>query len=102
MYMAFVRFGWILLLMIPYAVELSVWIGVLGCLCSNSSRIIRMYDASLSAIYRAHSSASTAADMTFLMICAMASMASLFGGNAVLFDKKKCPPDRLRASGSLR
>ena len=36
--------------MTPYAVEFSVWIGVLGCLCPNSSRTIRMYAASLAAI----------------------------------------------------
>ena len=43
MSMAFVHFGWILLLITPSAVELSIWVGVLGCLYTNSLRIIRMY-----------------------------------------------------------
>ena len=36
-----------------------------------------------------------------LMICDLVRMAPLFGGNIVLFDKKKCPPDQLHASNSL-
>ena len=50
MSMDFVRFGWILLLTTPSAVELSVWIGVLGCLCPNYSITMGMYAASLAAI----------------------------------------------------
>ena len=50
MSMDFVRFGWILLSMTPSAVELSVCIGVLGCLCPNYWRIICMYAASMAAI----------------------------------------------------
>ena len=49
MSMSFVHFGWIFLLMTPYAVKLSVFIGVLDCLCPNYSRIMRMYAASLEA-----------------------------------------------------
>ena len=102
MSMDFVRFGWMLLLITPSAVELSVCIGVLGCLCPNYLRIMFMYDASLAAIYRAPSSSPDADDMTVLIICAMVSMAPLFGGNVMLFDKKNFPPARLCASGSLR
>ena len=50
MSMAVVCFGWILLSMNPSAAELSVCIGVLGCLCPNSSRIMRMHAASLADI----------------------------------------------------
>ena len=46
MSMALVRFGWTVLLMIPSAVELSVCMGVRGCACPISSRMIRMYTAS--------------------------------------------------------
>ena len=46
MSIALVHFGWILLLISPSAVELSVWIGVLGCLCPNDTRMILMYAAS--------------------------------------------------------
>ena len=87
--------------MTPSAVELSVWIGVLGCLCPNYSRMICMYDASRVAIQRSPSSDSAADDMTLFMICEMVSMAPFFGGNTVLFDKKKFPPVRLRGSDSL-
>ena len=50
----------------------------------------------------APSSASAVDDMTFLIICAMVSMAPFFGGNVVFFDRKKCPLARLRSSSSLR
>ena len=50
----------------------------------------------------APSSDSAADDMTFFMICVMVSMAPLFCGNTVLFEKKKWPLDRMCASGSLR
>ena len=44
------RVGWILLLMTNSAVDFSVCIGFVGCLCPIHSRIIRMYAASLAAI----------------------------------------------------
>ena len=68
---------------------------------SQFFKIIRMYAASWEAMYKAHSSALAADDMTFFIICAMVSMGSLFGVNTVLFDKKKWPPARLHASDSL-
>ena len=46
----FVRFGWILLLMTPSDVELSVCSGVLGCLCTKYVRMMRIYATSLEAI----------------------------------------------------
>ena len=100
--MYLVLLGWILLLMNPSAVELSVCIGVLGFFCPNTSRVIRMYAAYRASMYRAPSLASAADDMTFFMICEMVSMAPLFGGNTVLMDMKKWPPFRLRGYGLLR
>ena len=44
------NFGSILLLITPYAVELSVWIGVICRLCPNYSIIIHMYAASMADI----------------------------------------------------
>ena len=38
--------GRILLLIIPSAVELSVWIGVGGCLCPSASKMVRAWAAS--------------------------------------------------------
>ena len=83
MSMAFVRFGVILLLMTPSAMALSVWMGVGGCLWPISSRIIRMYTASLAIMYNAASSASVADDMTCFIMCAMLRMAPLLGGLSV-------------------
>ena len=37
------------------AVDLSVWIIVLGCLCLNYSKIIQIYDVYRMAMYRAPS-----------------------------------------------
>ena len=53
-------------------------------------------------MYNAASSASVADDIPFLMMCAMLRMAPLFGGSSLLLDRKKWPPARLRALGSLR
>jgi hypothetical protein len=52
-------------------------------------------------MYRPVSSASVAEDITFLMMCAMFSIAPLFGGTVVLLERKKCPPAWLRAFGLL-
>ena len=64
--------------------------------------MIQMCADSWAAMYRQPSSASSADDMKFFMICEMVSMAPLFGGNTVFFYKTKWPPSQLRASGSLR
>ena len=53
-------------------------------------------------MYREPSLASASNDMTFFMFFAMVSMASLFGGNTVLFGMKKGPLAQLHASGWLR
>ena len=68
MSIVFVRFGCILALMTASAMALSVWMGVGGCLCPISSRMMRMYTASRAMMYKAASSASVAEDMTFLMM----------------------------------
>jgi hypothetical protein len=68
MSIAFVRFGCIFPLITPSAIELSVCIGVGGCLCPISSKIILMYTDSRAMIYNAASSASVADVMTCLMI----------------------------------
>ena len=71
-----------------------------GCLCPNSSSMILMYTALRAIMYSPESSASVADDITFLMMCAMFSTAPLFGGMAVSFDRKKCPPALLGALGA--
>lgn len=100
MSIALVRFGCIFPLMTASAIALSVWSGVGGCLCPNLSSIILMYTASHAMMNKPASSASVADDMTFLS--AMLSIAPLLGGIVVSLDRKKCPPARLRALGSLK
>ena len=102
MSMALVRLGCTLPFTTASAIELSVCIGVGGCLCPNSSNTARMYTASRAIMYSAASSASVADDITFLMMCAMLSMAPLLGGSSESKDMKKWPPALLLALGSLR
>ena len=72
--------------MMPSAVELSVWIGVLGCLCPISSKIFLILTPFFALINNAPSSASAADDMTALMISATFKMAPLFGGKGTSSD----------------
>ena len=83
MSMDLVLLGWILLLMNPSVFELLVWIVVLGFLCPNLLRIIRIYAASMMEIYRAPSLASAADDMAFLMMWVMLRMAPLLWDTVV-------------------
>jgi hypothetical protein len=64
MSMAFVCLGWILWLITPSAVKLSVWIGVCGRGWPILASICRKYAASFAFKYRAPSSASAANDIT--------------------------------------
>ena len=69
---------------------------------ASSSNMILMYTASRAIMCSPASSALVADDITFFMICAMFNTAQLFGGMGVSLDRKKCPPARLRAPGSLK
>ena len=102
MSIAFVRFGVILPLTTPSAIELSVCNGVGGCGCPISSKMIRMYTASRAMMYNAPNSASVADDMTCLMMWAILRRAPLFVGTSPPLERKKCPPALLLAFGSLR
>ncbi len=82
-----VAFAIILLLIRPCAVELSVWMGVRGCACPNSSRVFRIETAVFTFKNNAPNSASAADDIMFLMIVDRLTTAPLFGGDSVLFDK---------------
>ena len=97
MSMALVRLGIIFPLTTPSAIALSVWSGVCGCLCPNSSRMILMYTASRAMMYNAANSASVADDITCLMTWAMLRTAPLFGGMFAPLDREKIPPALLRA-----
>jgi hypothetical protein len=58
--------------------------------------------ASRANMYRPASSALVADDKTFLMMCAMFSIAQLFGGMVVLLERKKYPLAQLQAFGLLK
>ncbi len=68
MSMAFVRFGWTRKLMMLSAVKLSVWMGVGGCVCAISSKILRSLTPLCAFMYNAPILASAADDMTDLMM----------------------------------
>ena len=76
-----VRFGCILLLITPSAVELSICIGVGSWGCPISPSMFLRYTASFALMNSAPSSALAAEDMTAFIIWAMLSMAPLLGGN---------------------
>ena len=101
MSIAFVHFGCILPLHTEYAIALSVCNGVVGWLCPISYNIIMMYNASHAMMYSAASSDSVADVMTCLIMWAMLIIVPLFWGIIASLDKKKCPPARLLAFGSL-
>ena len=61
-----------------------------------------MKTASRAMMYNVVSLASVAEAIPCLMMWAIFSMAPLLGGISALEDRKKWPPARLRAPGSLR
>ena len=92
MSMDFSRFLEMLLWTTPCAVILSVCIGVGGCVCHISSSDWCDGMAYFQLTKSAPSSASVADDMTALIILSIVNTAPLLGGNAMVFDMKKCPP----------
>ncbi len=86
--MAFVAFGWILWLTTPYAVELLVCIGVVGCGWPISSSVVRWGTACLALMNNAPNSNSAAEDMTALIICEIFKTARLFAGILSFIERK--------------
>eukprot|EP00956_Cyclotella_meneghiniana_P040712 scaffold203044_cov46-Cyclotella_meneghiniana.AAC.1 len=72
----------------PSAVELSVCMGVGGCLWPISSNIFRSSTALRALIYNPPVSVSAADDMTALIISATLWMAPLLGGRGTFSDRK--------------
>ncbi len=62
-------------------VELSVWMGVCGCGCPNSSNVCRIDTAVLALMNSAPSLASAANDITVLIICKMFNTAPVVDGD---------------------
>lgn len=86
MSIALVALGWILFVTTPCAVELSVWMGVAGCLCPISSSVILIGMAAFAFKNTAPNSASAADDMTAFIIVDIVKTAPLLGGNATSSD----------------
>ena len=80
--------GTIVLLTTPEAVELSIWIGLLGWGQPMSMRVWRWGIISHAVMNRAASSASAADAITNLMIWAMESTAPLKRGNGSFSERK--------------
>ena len=70
----------------PTAVELSHWMGDLGCGHPISMRDWRSGTMALAQMKRPASSASAAEDMTFLMICATVRTGPLYVGAGTFSD----------------
>ena len=98
----FVRRGWMLFVTTPSAVLLSVWIGVLGCLCPISCSSCWMDTAWDALMYNPANSALAALNMTDLMMLEVLMIAPLLGGFLTSDDMKKCPPVLLQAPDSLK
>ena len=81
---------------------LLVCMGVWGCLWPISASVVLCGTASCALMYNAPNSASAAEDMTALMSWARLSTAPLLAGSSQSDERKKCPPARLCALGSLR
>jgi hypothetical protein len=84
MSIAFVRFCFIVPLLYPVAVVLSVSNGVGGCGCPNYSNVVRRTAPYLAFIKTAPISASAAEDITCLRIVLMIKIAPLVSLLAVL------------------
>jgi hypothetical protein len=102
MSMAFNALGIILLVSIAWAVELLVCMGVQVCGGPISLRVHCMETAVLALMNSAPSLASTADDITALIICYMLSTAPLLMGMSSLPAMNMWPPALLQALGSDR
>ena len=86
MSLAFVFRGRMVALYTPTAVELSHWMGDLGCGHPISVRDWRSGTMALAQMKRPASSASAAEDMPFLMICATVRTGPLYVGAGTFSD----------------
>ena len=101
--MALENFGTIVLLNIPYALELKVCGSVAGCGWTISSNVLCMMIKSFELRYRAAILAPAPDGITLWMMVETTHTPLLFVMGCpcfVFFVKKKCPPDRLHAFGS--
>ena len=86
---------------VPWAVELSVQIGVAGCLCPSSLRVSMSGTAWVALMKRAAISASAALEQTFCMIFAVTA-GDLLSLVPLELDEQWNPPALLLASGATK
>ena len=98
----FVSLGMMVALDNPTAVELSHWMGDLGCGHPISVRDWRSGTMTWEQMKRPASSASTSEVMTFLMICATVRTGPLYVGAGTFSDSIIRAPARLRDLVTLR
>ena len=97
----FVILGWIFVTT-EFAAKLLVCIGVLDCGYPSYTSAIICGTSSQELTYIASIYDSAANVITTLIIWAVFNTAPLFLGVSSFSDKKKCPPARLLALGSMR
>ena len=81
----------ILFVTMLYAVELTICIGIGDCGWPNLCNLCCTRAATFALMYSTPNSASTADDISALVICAVLWIALFWGGKVVVFDKKKSP-----------
>ena len=92
-----------IVLLVNYAdVDLSVWIGVLGCGQPISMSVLRSGIISLDVMYSASISASAVDTIIFLMICAIVKTGPLIFGLGSYYGRNICAPARRLALDLLR
>ena len=102
MSMDLVLHGKMILLVTPTSVELSYWMGVLGCGHPILMSAWRSWTISLAMVKRPASSDSEADDMAFLIICAIVRTGPLWRGIRMSSESMMRDPARLRACDTLR
>ena len=102
MSMDLVLHGMMVSLVNPTAVELSHWMGVLGCVHPISMNAWRSGTISLAIVKRPASSASEADDIKLLIICAIKSTGPLWRGIGTSSESMIWAPARMRACDTLR
>ena len=102
MSMAFVTLGRMVFVTTLRAVELSVWMGIHGCLCPISINVAHIVTVCHALINNTLSSALAMDDMMALMTFTMLWIVPLLWGNSSFVDRKKCPPAWLLDLGTLR
>ena len=91
MLMSFVALVGIVFVMMPIAVMLPVFMGIVNCGCAISVKVAQIVTACFTLVNRTSSSSSAMDDMTALMTLVMVWIAPLLRVNFLLPKIKNCP-----------